>query len=286
MNRARQSLLTTAEVLRAAYDEWYRDRAMRLGASLAYYALFAAVPLFILATAIAGSLFSESEITEFVTEQLETVVSADIVAALTEVGASIGASRTVGNLTILGIVTGLFGGSVIFLAFQDTLGIIWDIPVEPGLRQSLQRKLVAFAIVLGISLALAAALVFHTIVVLLDALIPDILDLQAVLAELVISLLTLGVGIAALAALFQLLVRKRLDRTAVLVASTVVILLLIIGNLALGVYFDVFGSASVTGVLGSMVVLLLWLYYQAQIVVAGAELLKVLDARWNPATSV
>jgi len=285
VNRLWQSVLTTAEVLRATYSEWYSDRAMRLGASLAYYALFAAVPLVILATAIAGSLFSEADIAEFITEQLESIVSDDIVAAFAEVAASIGASGTVGNLTALGLVAGLFGGSVIFLAFQDTLSIIWDIPVETGLRQSVERKLVAFAIVLAISLALAASLLFHTIVVLLNDLIPDILDMQTVLAELLISLLTLVVGIATLAALFQLLVHKPLDWSAVLVASTVVILLLIVGNWALGVYFDVFGSASVTGVLGSLVVLLLWLYYQAQIVVAGAELLKVLDARPNPATS-
>jgi membrane protein len=285
VNRLRQSVLTTAEVLRATYDEWYSDRAMRLGASLAYYALFAAVPLLILATAIAGSLFSEADIAEFITEQLESIVSDDIVAAFAEVAASIAASGTVGNLTTLGVVSGILGGSVIFLAFQDTLSIIWNIPVETGFRQSVERKLVAFAIVLAISFALAAALLFHTIVVLLGDLIPDILDMQAVVAELLISVLTLGVGIATLAALFQLLVRKRLDWTAVLVASTVVILLLIVGNLALGVYFDVFGSASVTGVLGSMVVLLLWLYLQAQIVVVGAELLKVLDARRNPATA-
>ena len=83
----------------------------------------------------------------------------------------------------------------------------------------------------------------------------------------------------ALALLFRLLVRQPLSWRDVLIASTITTILLIAGTFALGIYFDRFGSFSVSGVAASLLVILFWLYYLAQIMIGGAELLKVLDRR-------
>jgi membrane protein len=279
VNRLRGWISSTFEVLDTTYTVWREDRAIRLGASLAYYALFAAIPLITLTLAVAGSLLSESEIVDFAQQLIAEIPSEEVRGALVAFAENIDTAGTIGNLTLLGAITGLFAGSVLFLAFQDTLGMIWDIPVRSGFANTVRRRLVAFGLILSIGVVLAAALALNTAIQVVESFLPDLLGLQTVFERVLVTALGYSVAVAAIASLFQVLVSKKLDWLAVTSASIVITVLLVVGNALLGWYFDRFGSVSVAGVLGSVMVVLLWLYYQAQIVVAGAELLKVLDAR-------
>ena len=267
------------DLLIETYQSWRADRAIRLGAGLAYYAVFAAVPVLTISVAVAGLVFSETEIRDFLTERITTVLENDIGDSASELAESIDAGSTVGGLGTFGLVSGLFAASVLFLALQDAFNVIWDLPVERGLRQNLRRRLVSLATVLLMGGLLLALLLVQTILVVVEGILPGTVEGIAFIDELIFSVTTWALGTLTVAALFQLLVRHHLSWRPVLQASTLTTVFMVLGNWALGFYFDRFGSISVGGLVGSLLVILGWLFYLAQIVIGGAELLKTLDDR-------
>lgn len=284
LSRFRQS--TIVQILLVTYRSWRADRAIRMGASLAYYALFAVVPLLSIAIAIAGLIFSESEIREFLAVRLDAfLATTEISAAAADLAASIDASSSIGGLTILGLATGLFAASLLFVALQDTFNMIWDIPVGRGLRYTLRRRAIAFAVVALTGALLIAIIFVQAVALLLDELFPGQLPALDRIDDLFMTLGTWALGIVALGLLFQLLIKHHLAWRHVFVTSTITGVLLIAGTWLLSLYFRYWGSTSVTGVLGSILLLLVWFYYEAQIVIAGAELLKTFDKGWSAPAS-
>ncbi|MGI9646939.1 MAG: YihY/virulence factor BrkB family protein [Acidimicrobiia bacterium] len=277
---------TVVQILAATYRSWRADRAIRMGASLAYYALFAVVPLLSMAAAIAGLIFTETEIKEFLADLLDTFLNTtDLEATAADLAEAIDTSAAIGSLTLLGVAVGLFAASLLFVALQDSFNMIWDIPVGRGLRYKLRRRITAFAVVAMTGALLIASISIQAIALLLDELFPGQLPAVDRINDLFITLGTGALGIVALALLFQLLISHHLDWRHVFVVSAITGGLLIVGTWLLSLYFKHWGSTSVTGVLGSIMLLLAWFYYLSQIVIAGAELLKTLDRGWEEPTS-
>lgn len=269
-------------LLRNTYENFRADRAIRLGAGLAYYAVFALVPLATTALAIAGLLFSSSEIREFIGDQLGPVASAEMVAAVEQLAVAVDLPAAVGSLTVFGLAAAVFASSLLFVALQDTFNVIWDIPVERGLRHSIRRRLLAFAVVVTFGGLLASALIAQSVAVFLDELFFSAAGVTDALDELIVTLASWVLGVAALAVLFQLLTRPHLPWRHVFTASGVTAVMLVVGTWALGLYFRYWQPTSLTGVAGSVLVVLVWLYYSAQILVGGAELLRALASQDEP----
>jgi membrane protein len=284
LSRLRES--TIVQVLSVTYQSWRADRAIRMGASLAYYALFAVVPLVSIAVAIAGLIFNETEIREFLEVRLDNfLATTEVQATAAELAASIDASSAIGGLTILGLATGLFAASLLFVALQDSFNMIWDIPVGRGLRYKLRRRITAFAVVALTGALLIASISVQAVAMLFDELFPGQLPALDRINDVLITVGSWALGMVALGLLFQLLINHRLKWRHVFVTSTITGLLLIAGTWMVSLYFRYWGSTSVSGVLGSIMLLLLWFYYEAQILIAGAELLKTFDKGWETPAS-
>jgi membrane protein len=267
---------TVRSILVETYDSWRTDRAIRLGAGLAYYAVFASVPVLTIAVGVAGLVFSQAEIEEYLAERLEGLFSAELAEAARELASAIGGPAG-GGLTLFGLVAGLFAASVGFVALQDALNTIWGIPPVRGLSSTLRRRLLAAAVVLLLGGLLVAALLLNTIAVAVGGLLPA--GAWGVVDDALVSLVNWGLGVSVLGLLFQFLIRDDLPWRQVFMASAITGFLLIAGTWLLGIYLRNWSSLSLGSVAGSLLVILLWLYYEAQIVVAGAELLKTLDRR-------
>ena len=282
MTTIRQSVRSIYILLQETYESWREDRAIRLGAGLAYYAVFAAVPLLSSAIGVAGIVFSEAQIKAFLVESLELILSNvpdDTVGFVTRLADSVGSSEVSGGLALIGAVVAILGASLLFVALQDALNVIWDIPVRAGLRFTLRRRLIAFGIVLMAGAALVASIAVQAVALVVDQIfggnIGEILDLN----DLLVSVATWGLGWLAIALLFQLLIEEHLGWVNTLVVSALIGLLMILGTWLVGIYFGRWGTASFSGVSGGVVVVLTWFYYLAQIFIAGAELLKTLEVR-------
>lgn len=270
---------TVVEILTETYECWRDDRAVRLGAGLAYYGLFAIIPLLAAAVGIAGMVFSQSQIQSYFTEILNSGLNDELASAIETVAEAVSQQSTATSVTLLGVLSGLFAASLVFTALQDLLNTIWKIPVRSGFRQSVRRRMLSFAVVFVVGGVLVGVLAVQAIILVAEGLLPGELQGVDVLGEIAATVASWGLGIGALAVLFQILVHKHLAWHSLLVTSTIVSVMLVVGTWALGLYFDRFGSTSVAGVAGGLLIVLVWLYYEAQILIAGAELLKTLDDR-------
>ena len=268
----------------AALGGWWNDNVPRLGASLAYYTLFAVGPILLVAIAIAGAVFGAEAARGEIVGQIDELIGregARAVQSLLE-GAS---QRKAGILaTVLGSITFVLAATGAFLELQAALNTIWRVKPKPGVNfmAFLLDRLRSFGLVVAIgfllmvSLAVSAAL--SALARWLDRRAPEVPLLWDALNVLV----SLGVITALFALLYRFLPDVRLRWRDVGIGAFVTAILFTIGKELIGLYLGQSATASTYGAAGSVVVLLLWVYYSSQIVLLGAEFTRVYTGHTRP----
>lgn len=273
---------TVVDVLATTYHVWREDRCIRLGAGLAYYSLFALVPTLTLTASLAGLLFSTEDVSAFLAQPLSELLGQDVDEVATRLADVVTASSTTTSLGLIGLATLLIAGSLVFVALQDALDQIWDVPPEMGIRKGARRRLLAFVTLLATGGMLVAAFAVQTLLDAIEDLLPSSVWLLRAAGYLATSLVPLAVFAAGLAALFFLLPRAEVDRRAAIIGGAVTSVLAALGAVAVGWYFQRFGTTSVSAAAGTILIILTAFYAEAQIVLVGAELTKVLTHRSGP----
>ena len=264
-----------------ALRAWWDDDVPRLGASLAYYTLFAIAPILIVATAVAGMAFGAEAVRGEIIGQLDQLIGregARAVQSLLE-GAS---QRRAGIVaTVLGGITFVIAATGAFLELQASLNTIWRVKANPaanprGFVIDRLRSLglvIAIGFLLMVSLAMTAALAAFGAWLARGA--PSI--------PLVWASVNLLVSVAVATALFALLYRflpdVRLRWRDVTMGAFVTAVLFTIGQQLIGLYVGQSSVASSYGAAGSVMILLLWVYYSCQILLLGAEFTRVYAER-------
>lgn len=283
MNRLRQLVRAIIGLLGETYCEWRNDRVVRLGAGLAYYALFGIVPLLTIFVAVAGLLFSTQEVQSFLVEALDGFVQGDVEALAAGLAEELDGSLT--GLGLIGAATLLFAASLVFVALQDALNVIWHAPVRAGIENTIRNRVLAFSVVLLAAAVVIAGLLVDAVVGIAEAIVPGNVQFAESLAGLITAASSWVLGIGAIALVFRLLPYVKVRWQDALIGGGVTALMIVAGSALFSVYFSTYGTASISGVAGSLVLFLLWIYSQAQIFLAGAELTKVLGLRSKRAES-
>jgi membrane protein len=257
------------------YEQWRDHRTIRLGAGLAYYGLFALVPLLALALAIAGVVISSGDVQSYLADQISEwlgVQADDVARALTD---ALDGTGTLAGLGVLGAVSLFLTASVLVIAVQDAFNTIWERPVRPGLRQTVMRRLVAFSVIAGAGAVVIVSFVLNAVAGLIGQLLPDTV-LAAPLEQLfgVATSWALGVGVVSL--LFRVLTDAHIPWRFALVGGAVTAGLFAVGTALAGAYLQRYGSSSLVGVAGSVLLVLLWIFFVGQLVLIGAEFTRVL----------
>jgi membrane protein len=263
-----------------AISAWLADSAPRLGASLAYYTLFSLAPILLVVIAIAGYAFGEEAVRGQVVSQIDQLIGregATAVQALLQ-----GASRDEGGTlaTVLGTVTFLLATTGAFLELQYALNRVWRVQPKPGIsvRAMLLDRLRSFGIVVAIGFLLLVSLAVSAALAALG----DVIGRAPGLPAIWVAVNTV-VGLAVVTALFALLFRYLPDVELrwrdVWVGAVVTALLFTAGKQLIGLYLGTSATASSYGAAGSVVVLLLWVYYTSQVVLLGAEFTRVYTRR-------
>lgn len=267
-------------VIKAGLKGWWNDNVSRLGASLAYYTLFAIAPVLIVAIAIAGLVFGQDAVRGQIVHQVDGLIGMEggrAVQALLR-GAS---SHSAGVLaTVLGSITFLLGATGAFLELQYALNTIWRVAPKSSasLRDFLLQRLISFGLVVAIgflllvSLAVSAALAAFS--GWLNARVPGMAFVWMAV-NLVISI---GVTTVLFALVYKVLPDVDLDWPDVWIGAVMTSVLFTIGKTVIGLYIGHSSTASSYGAAGSVVVLLLWVYYSTQVVLLGAELTRAFTA--------
>ncbi len=256
---------------------WSADRAVRLGAGIAYYSLFALIPVLFLAVSLAGFVFGQDAAGGAIEDAISEAVGPEIAAFVTLAIDRVEVYNTDSLLPIFSIGALLFSASLLFVAWRDVVAIIWEVPRESGVRAKLQRRLFALAAVFGSGVLLTLMIFAQTLVGTLDSLLATgTLD---VLLKITSSVVPALLGVIFLAVLFKYTLDLEIAWRSVWLAAAVTIVMLSVGAWGYGIYLATVGFKSASGVAGTLLLGLALIYYSAQILLYGVEVTKQAHAR-------
>ncbi len=265
-----------------AYNEWSADNALRLGASLAYYTVFSIAPLLILVMAIVGFVYGGDAAKGQILGQVKDIAGPRIASTLQSMLNP--QTRSSGLLaTVVSIVTLLVGASGVFVELQDAMNIIWEAPrqVSAGLWTMVKDRLISFAIVFALGFVLLVSLVLSAVLSgvsgYLTAMLPG--PLSGWMVEALHFIVSFGVITVLFALMFKFLPDVKTRWGDIWVGAVITALLFTIGKFALGLYLGRNGTTSIYGAAASFILLLMWVYYSAEILFYGAEMTKVYAKR-------
>lgn len=267
------------DVINETYASWREDRTLRLGAGLAYYALFTIVPFLALTAALAEQLFGLVDMADFLSDRLGQIGIVDPEVAGESIASELSRRSVTSTLGIIGVGSLLFASSLVFLALVDAINSIWNVPVRSGLRNSVRRRLVSFLMVLVTGAVLIAALAVSTVTSAVERLVPGSIELAGTLSTLVGWVVSASTLAVALTLLFRYVGPVRAPWLQAALSAVATSLLMVVGAQAIGWYLTSFGGSSLGGAFGALLVMLSWVYYEAQILLGGVQLVKVLTSR-------
>jgi len=266
------------KLLEDTTTEWWNDNAFRLSAALAYYTLFSLAPVLVVAVAIAGFAFGREAVRGQLFEELRGLVGDSSAAALQTAVAAAAVRPSSGVVaTAVGILTLIIGSSAVFGELQDDLNTIWDAkpPQGTGLWMMVRKRLLSLAMVAVIGFLLLVSLALSASVTLLGTYVADILPLSAVLLEGVNFLASLAITTMLFASIYKVLPDVDIRWSDVWFGAAATAAMFTLGKSLIGIYLGRTVVGSAYGAAGSLVVLLLWIYYSSLILFFGAELTQV-----------
>ena len=252
----------------------------RLGASLAYYTLFAIAPILIVATAVAGMAFGATAVRGEIIDQLDQLIGPDGAFAVQSLLEGATRRRPGVVAAMLGGITFVIAATGAFLELQAALNTIWRVTAKPGIRfrAFLIDRLRSFGLVIAIGFLLMVSLAMTAALAAVGAWLAR----DAPSVPLVWTSVNLLVSLIVATTLFALLYRSLPDVTLrwrdVTTGAFVTAVLFTIGQQLIGVYVGRSSLSSSYGAAGSVMVLLLWVYYSCQVVLLGAEFTRIYAA--------
>jgi membrane protein len=253
---------------------WSEDYAPSMGAALSYYSLFSIAPLLLIIIGIAGLVFGEDAARGAIFGELRGLIG-DQGAQAVE-GLLQAADKPAQGIisTIIGFAILVLGATAVFGELQNALDRIWRAPAREkssGLWNLLRTRLLSFGMVLGIAFLLMVSLVLSAALAALGKWWGPVFGSWEVVGHLVDLLVSFGLVTVMFALIYRYIPRVRVEWHDVWIGAAVTAVLFAIGKFAIGLYLGKSGVASSFGAAGSLVILMVWVYYSAQIFLFGAE---------------
>ena len=254
-----------------ASSEWTNDKVPRLGAAVAFYALLSLAPVIVIAVAVAAVVYGQKAAQDRLASEIRGVAGPDVARTIQEFIKGAHQPRTGVSATLLGLATLAFGATSMFVELQDALNTIWNVPVHldrsnaATIIRLIRDRVYSFVTVLGIGFLLLVSLVLNAWVAAMRIAVPR--GTTFMILFLVIAVL--------FAALYKIVPDVRLRWSDVALGAIITSLLFMIGKQLMALYFAQTKFGSAYGAAASPIVVLLWIYYSAQLFFWGAEFSKV-----------
>ena len=279
-------------LVKDTYEAWLRDNARQLGAALAFYTALSLAPLVVLMTVIAGQLFGDEAAAGQLAQRIETVVGGSAAAVIETVIANASTTGSGVVATLVSIGTLIFGGSGMFAQLRKTLNWLWQLEPKPGngLLRTVRDRLLSILMLFIAGSLLILILMLDTIIGAMNRafgplapILPDFIELVRLLRTLQMVKFFVGFGVFML--LFAL-IYKTVPNASVAwkdawIGGAATSLLFTLGNFLIGSYLRHSTVGSAYGAAGSLVALLVWVYYSAQVFFFGAEFTQIYANRYG-----
>jgi membrane protein len=259
-------------------SEWVQDKCPQLGAALAYFTVFSLAPLVLVLLAVFGLIFGGSDQAQHkITEQLRYLIDPSGIKVIQDIAANASKPRAGIIATMIGVVLALFGASGVFGQLQDALNTIWGVKPKPGggVMGFIRTRFLSFAMVGGVCFLLLVSLTVETVLRGFSAYLKNVMPGGDILALMIFLLFDVAIVISLFAMIFRYLPDAKIAWRDVWIGATLTAVLFALGKFILGLYLGSGAAGSAYGAASSLITLLLWIYYAAQILLFGAEFTQV-----------
>jgi len=264
-------------LLKRTYRGWIDVRAPRLSAALAFYSIFSIAPLLVIIIGILGLVFGEKAVSGELYGELSGYMGPSSAGAIESMVQSASKPAQGVFATVSGLMMLIVGASGVFGELKEALNTIWGVKSKPGggIRGLLRGQFLNFGMVLVIGFLLLVSLVMSTAIAGLNQRLENVLPLPAIVWAAVAFVISLGLVTTLFALIFKVLPDAQIRWRHVWFGALITALLFEVGKTGLSWYLGREGTASAFGAAGSVVLLLLWVYYTSAILFFGAEFTQV-----------
>jgi len=267
----------TGNILKKTFQGFSNDKILKLSASLAYYTVFSLGPLLLMMISLCTIFYGREAVEGKVYSQLEGFIGHDTALQLQQIIKSAAITGKGGLAAIIGAVTLLIGATSVFAEIQDSINMIWELKPKPrqGWIKFLQNRFLSFSVIVGLGFLLLVSLAITSLIeafsTRLKAAYPDI---TVVLFYILNLILTFGVTSLLFAVIFKVLPDAKIKWKYVITGAIATALLFMLGKFGISFYISKSQVGTTFGTAGSLVVILLWVYYSSVILYFGAEFTK------------
>jgi len=265
-------------MLKDAFTAWWNDQAPSKGAALAYYSMFSIAPLLYLIISIAGLVFGPDAVRGMVFDQIAALMGQNGAEAIREMLAHVSEPRTGSMTTAVSIAVLLFSASSVFGQLQTALDTIWRVPEAEKRKEQtngawsfVRSRLLTFGMVLGLAFLVTVSLLLSAALSALGKWWGPFFGQWEAVAQFLDVVVNFGVLTVVFGAIYKLMPRAHIQWRDVWVGALVTALLFVIGKFLIGLYLGKGDVGSSFGAFGSIVIVMVWVYYSAQIFLLGAE---------------
>lgn len=278
MMKSKNTFKIIIQLLKDTFKSFNEDRALKFCASLSYYTIFSLAPLLLLAISLAGFFFGRDAIQGKIFGEINGLIGQDAALQIENLIKNIELSGGTNVAVILSGITLLIGATTIFVEIQDSINFIWNVKAKPkkGWLKLLRDRLLSYSLIVVLGFLLIVSLIVNgALVALSDWLRNYFPDITITLFEILNVLVSFIVITTLFGVIFKVLPDAKISWKNVRTGAFFTACLFMIGRLLIGYYIYSTSTGSAYGAAGSVIVILVWVYYSAAILYFGAEFTKV-----------
>ncbi len=274
-------LRAIGSLLRQTLSDWLDDDASRLAAALAFYTALSLAPLLVIVISIAGLAFGDEAARGQIVGQIDGLVGPDGAAAVQTILASARDPASGVVATIVGVVVLLVGASGVFGELQGALNVIFEVKPRPGrgVLGFVKDRFFSFTMVIGVGFLLLVSLVIGAAITAVGSRLGGVPDAWPILWQALHLIVSLVVATGLFALIFKIIPDVQIGWRDVVPGAIATAVLFTLGRYLIGLYLGHGAVSSSYGAAGSLVAMLVWVYYSAQILFFGAELTQAYATR-------
>jgi membrane protein len=277
-------------ILKDTFDGFLDDRALKLSASLSYYTVFSLAPLLLLMISLAGIFFGRDAIQGQIFGEINGIIGNEAAAQIQEIIKNMELSGKTTMAVIIGGITLIIGATSVFVDIQDSINIIWKVKAKPkrGWLKILKDRLLSSSLIVGLGFLLIVSLMVNGVLLALSEWLKGYFpDVTIIVFEFLNIVISFTVIMTLFGVIFKVLPDAKIAWKDVRAGAFFTACLFMIGRFLIGIYINYTSAGSAYGAAGSLIVILVWVYYTAAILYFGAEFTRVyaeyMGARIEPA---
>jgi membrane protein len=262
-------------VLKDSFNGFIDDRCLKLSAALAYYTVFSLAPLLVMVMSLISIFLGQDAIQGQLFSQINGLVGNQAAAQIQEMVKAVGLSGKTNTALMIGIVTLIIGATTIFVEIQDSINMIWRVKAKPrrGWLKLLKDRLLSSSLVVGLGFLLLVSLIINGLILALSGILTRYIPQIGVLLISGFNFMISTAVVSVLfATIFKVLPDAKIAWADVRWGAFFTALLFMLGRYVIGLYVETTSTSSAYGAAGSLIVILVWIYYTAAILYFGAEL--------------